>query len=199
MSNIWLTSDLHFNHSNVCKFTNRGEYTTTEEHTQWLIDLWNKQVGRSDTVYHLGDFCFKNKVEAISDIIAQLNGNIVFILGNHDDEKILRKATVQVGSLGKDISSNEYEIHQYKEIKVNGNKWCLFHYAISSWNKMHYGSYCLFGHSHGSFKGQGKILDVGLDNAYNLFGEHRFFTVEDIETYMSQQDVVLVDHHKRSY
>ena len=196
MSKTLFTSDLHFYHSIITRFTERGKYTTAEDHNQWLISLWNKQVRKDDTVYHLGDFCFRNKAGAIADIILELNGNIVLILGNHDDEKTLFKAVLDVAAKG---CKGEHRVYQYKEIKMNENKWCLFHYPLSSWNKMHYGSYSLHGHSHGSFKGQGKILDVGLDNAYNLFGEHRFFTVEDIETYMSQQDIVLVDHHKRSY
>lgn len=52
------------------------------------------------------------------------------------------------------------------------------------------------GNCHGSYKGNGKILDVGLDNAYNLFGEHRLLTEEDIVEYMNKQEIYASDHHK---
>lgn len=41
---LYFTSDLHFGHSNIVKFTDRNKVTTSEEHDDWIIDLWNKQV-----------------------------------------------------------------------------------------------------------------------------------------------------------
>ena len=38
------TSDLHFFHKNICNLTDRNTVTNPENHTQWLIDLWNFQV-----------------------------------------------------------------------------------------------------------------------------------------------------------
>jgi len=70
------------------------------------------------------------------------------------------------------------------------------HFPIACWNQQGRGSYHIHGHSHGSYKGNGKILDVGIDNSYNLFGEHRLFTEEDIIEYMSKQEVYASDHHK---
>lgn len=55
MSKVWLTSDLHFQHRRIVEYTNRGVDTTQEDHDRWLIDLWNSQVNKNDTVYSLGD------------------------------------------------------------------------------------------------------------------------------------------------
>ena len=75
----------------------------------------------------------------------------------------------------------------------------MMHFPIACWNQQGRGSYHIHGHSHGSYKANGKTLDVGLDNAYNLFGEHKLFTEEDIIEYMSKQEVYASDHHKIIY
>lgn len=188
MSKKWFTSDLHFHHKNIVKFTERGQDTTQELHDQWLIDLWNSQVAKGDMVYHLGDFSFSRDYELITDIVSRLNGQKVFIQGNHCDRSVM-------GALW----DNEWitSVKDYKEIKVLGNKTILFHYPIASWNQQARGSWHLHGHCHGSFKDvQGKRLDVGLDNAFKVLGSHRFFSEEDIKTYMDAQSIYVADHHK---
>ena len=43
----------------------------------------------------------------------------------------------------------------------------LCHYCMRVWPKSHYGSWQLFGHSHGGLPGVGKQMDVGVDtNSY---------------------------------
>jgi len=56
-----------------------------------IIRRWNERVKKDDIVFHIGDFCFKNStnrgegqnIKALS-WEQQLNGNIIFIKGNHD-------------------------------------------------------------------------------------------------------------------
>ncbi len=49
-----------------------------------IIRNWNERVKPEDTVYHIGDFCFKqNKVKYL-DWESKLNGTIIHIKGNHD-------------------------------------------------------------------------------------------------------------------
>jgi len=38
------TSDLHHDHRRIVEFTNRSKDTTQENHTEWLITTWNKNV-----------------------------------------------------------------------------------------------------------------------------------------------------------
>ena len=57
------------------------------------------------------------------------------------------------------------------------------------------GSTLITGNCHGSYEVPGKILDVGLDSAYNILGEHRFFTEEDIVNIMATKMAISVDHH----
>lgn len=73
----------------------------------------------------------------------------------------------------------------------------LFHFPIASWHKQDHGSWNCFGHSHGGFQSsKGKMLDVGIDSSYNLYGNHRLFSESDIREYMQSQAVVATDHHR---
>ena len=184
------TSDLHLFHKNIVKFTNRPDLSV-EDHIEWIITLWNSQVKPGDTFYHLGDFCFAgtSKLQEILAITQRLNGNIVFLLGNHDSENMLN----QIAALR---TKGKTDVCHYKEIRIGGVRTILNHYCYYVWNQCFRGSYHLFGHSHGSLEHPGKAIDVGLDNSYNLFGEHRFFTDEDIIKYMETKPVFSPDHHK---
>ena len=185
----WYTSDLHFHHNNIVKLTNRDVDTTQEKHTEWLIDLWNSQVKPDDTVWHLGDFSFSNIRTEVCDLLAQLRGQKRFVKGNHDGIGVLDDQL--------DISLNVLQVLDYKETKTEGNTTVLFHYPIGSWNKQGRGSFHLHGHSHGSYtRGRGKILDVGLDSAYNIYGTHRFFSEQDVVEYMQDREIFTSDHHK---
>lgn len=184
----WFTSDLHFKHKNICSYTNRNKDTTTEEHDEWLIDLWNSQVKKSDLVWHLGDFCFAAGYETVKGIVNRLNGQKHFLIGNHDKEENFKRL--------KEEGLLQFQ-GWYKEIKVKEEKSCLMHFPIASWHRQHYGAFMLHGHSHGSYKGQGRILDVGLDSAYNVFGEHKFFSEDEVHKLLIEKEVISVDGHRK--
>lgn len=82
MHNVWFTSDTHFGHNNIIKYEHEARpFDIIEEMNEKLIDNWNSVVGKKDTVYHLGDFCFgKQHLE----IAKRLKGRKILILGNHD-------------------------------------------------------------------------------------------------------------------
>jgi len=151
-----------------------------------LIDLWNSQVNKGDLVYVLGDVSF-GKLDQTIKILSQLNGQIIVIKGNHDKREELNKL-------------NELNLiqnwHDYKEITINKQPICLFHFAIAAWHKQGYGAFHLYGHSHGTFENTGLSLDVGIDSSYNYFGEHKLFTFEDIESIMKTKTFEVQDHHK---
>lgn len=186
MANIF-TSDLHFFHKNIVKFGKRP--WTAEENEDKLIELWNNQVGHGDTVWHLGDFFFvgKNKVGKCREILAQLNGTIRCIKGNHDPDDLMQEL-LTCGAV--------YSVDKLKEIKINKTKVVLCHYPMVVWNQSHRGSIQLHGHCHGSLNNFGKSIDVGLDGANERLGEWRFWTEQDVLDYASKLKIHAPDMHE---
>lgn len=105
----WFSADYHLGHDNIRKYANRP-FKTLEEMNTHLILNHNSRIKMDDTVYFLGDFCFRNspggkKGEGTGHRAEyykkQLNGNIVFIKGNHDRNNSLKtcleKAIIRFG------------------------------------------------------------------------------------------------------
>ena len=146
----FVTSDLHFWHKNILKFSPiTRPYDTVEDMNEAIIDHWNSLVGIDDEVLHLGDLSFKGALPTEA-ILSRLNGNITFVLGNHDS--VLRNKIPNIKGV------------DYLEFRFNGTKVCCSHFPMSSWNQQGYGSVMLYGHCHGSFQGEGRTVDVGFDN-----------------------------------
>lgn len=147
--NYFITSDLHFFHKNILRFSpDTRPWQSVEEMHEAIIAEWNSMVGINDVVFHLGDFSFKG-LEFTQKILDRLNGTIVFVMGNHD--KTVRSQIK---------SQNKFE---YLEVRYNKVKICMFHYSMRVWNAMHYGSIHFYGHSHGSLPGYKRSMDVGYD------------------------------------
>jgi calcineurin-like phosphoesterase family protein len=183
---IYFTSDLHFGHRKITEYTERGRFTNSEKHTRWLMELWNDTVTNEDTVYHLGDFTFDNRFLARE--FAKLKGeHIIMLKGNHDSAKVWRRFAE---------TEPRIQMHDYLEVNIEGQHICLFHFPISSWHRQHHGAWHLHGHCHSNLKiKQGRMLDVGLDSAYDVLGEHKFFTFEDVKKYMETIPLQVSDHH----
>jgi len=101
MSEVYFTSDCHFDHANIIKYCNRpflhdysldDDENWTSKHEKieclrWMnneiVQRWNEKVNSPDIVYHIGDFCFK-RTGSFERFNHMLNGRIVHIRGNHD-------------------------------------------------------------------------------------------------------------------
>lgn len=88
MANIWVTSDHHFNHTNILNFTDKNGNKIREFHdvhhmNEYMIERWNKLIKPEDKVYHLGDVYFGSREDAVK-ILERLHGKKRLILGNHD-------------------------------------------------------------------------------------------------------------------
>jgi len=176
--NIWFISDTHWSHGNIIKFSERP-YQDVVEMNKALTDNWNEVVKPQDEVYHLGDFAFTSH-QSIKNIVFSLNGRKHLVYGNHDKE-ILKKREEFLSMPNGFIS-----IEPYREIKVGEQMICLFHYGCRVWNKAHYGSWMLYGHSHGSLPPYGKSVDVGVDAKF-IHNEYRPTHFEEIQLFMERQ------------
>jgi len=142
---IYFSADRHFNHKNILKYCNRP-WSTIEEMNEGIIERHNSKVNPGDTVYDLGDFAFSNHKQFLS----RLNGNIIRIKGSHDrDMKSPRMLVIRPEEL-LDEYGNQRSI-------------TLCHYSMRTWETSHYGSFHLFGHSHGNLEPYGLSFDVGVD------------------------------------
>ncbi len=88
MGKTFITADTHFGHEDIIGFCNRP-FKNVKKMDEALIRNWNGRVKTKDTVIFLGDFAFRdcNKVDYYLD---KLNGNKVFVRGNHDKNNGLK-------------------------------------------------------------------------------------------------------------
>jgi calcineurin-like phosphoesterase family protein len=161
--NIFFTADTHFNHANIIPFCKRPFYSA-EDMNAALVERWNSKVGAGDLVYHLGDFAWGDWGPALE----RLSGEIILIRGGHDKKE------------AKKFASRFLHIADLLDIVVEGYTIVLCHYCLRVWNKSHYDSWHLFGHSHGQLPALGKSHDVGVDG-------HEFtpWSWEEVKDYMA--------------
>lgn len=86
-SKIYIISDHHFYHSNIIQYQ-RKEFNNVIEMNEHIINCHNSVVESDDIVIFLGDFCFKKSSR--KNLLKQMNGHKYLLLGNHDDEDLIR-------------------------------------------------------------------------------------------------------------
>ena len=148
---IWITSDLHFLHPKIINICDRP--TTPEEHDDWLIERFNKKVGKKDELWILGDVSMGNKIET-EKLLDKMNGRKRLILGNHDSN-IKSSTRFETIDLIKDFTFNS---PSYPNIHI-----VMCHYPMLSWNRKVHGAMHCFGHVHNRLEGVGLSFDVGVD------------------------------------
>ena len=185
--NIYFTSDSHFGHSRIIGYTDRP-FADVEEMNEKLIENWNSVVSPKDTIYHCGDFALSRPEVAIS-IIARLNGRKHLIFGNHDKSLRKNKEFLSYWESAQDLLESKIEDETAKD---NIRRITLCHYAMRIWNKSHYGSYQLYGHSHGSLADDphSLSLDVGVD-----CWDYKPVDFHTIRERMSKKQWQPIDHH----
>ena len=175
-----------------------------------LIDNWNRTVPHDGVVYHLGDMFFKNMQSSL-EILARLNGKIRLIRGNHRgiDPKIAKKRPDKIDWLGDyfELTIQDEDAPMGKQMIV------LCHTAFLTWNKSHWGSWNLFGHSHDNLTPwinehlpEARMLDVGVDAVAHISKglrpnqevnprDYRPLSYEEIKTLLQYKTGEVVDHH----
>ena len=153
---IYFTSDTHFGHKNIIKLCNRP-FKDLDEMNNKLIHNWNSRVKEGDTIFHLGDFCFKNSNEERGEGIrvnakgwlSKLNGNIIVVKGNHDNNNSMNTPIERI------------------EIKYGGKKILLIHNSDDYEYKKGEFDLILCGHIHQAWEQEKikkiPIVNVGID------------------------------------
>jgi calcineurin-like phosphoesterase family protein len=175
-------------HANIIKYCQRP-FKNVEEMDKVLIHNANSRIKEDDTVIHVGDFCFKNSPNGkegeglpihSKKYIQQLNGNWVFIRGNHDRNNSVQtkieRLILKIGGININVC------HKPDDAVVEDEKY----YPLN-----------LVGHVHNNWLTKditknGKhslLLNVGVDN--NKFLPYNFDEVKAI------WDKWLSNHPKR--
>jgi len=147
----FFTSDPHLNHKRSIETDHCNRpFNSVEQMNTTIINNWNNKINNNDTVYILGDLAFGNYNQVL-DAINSLNGRKILLLGDHD--KQIKK------DMSEFIKIDNYIFYKNKDIRI-----ALFHWCIRTWQKSHFNSFHLFGHSHGRLNPIGKSWDIGVDN-----------------------------------
>jgi calcineurin-like phosphoesterase family protein len=182
-TNVWVTSDTHYHHKNICRGTTewrteKGEVPISQTRDFKSLDLMNDTIVNNinscvmpdDVLIHLGDWSFGG-FDRIKDFYDRLIcKNIHLILGNHDHHMVNNRENCR----DLFLSVSHYETLEFKHYKFQ-----LMHYPISSWDGLNKGVFHLHGHCHLPTHmrfGKGKRMDVGMDGhpqfrPYNLLTE----------------------------
>jgi calcineurin-like phosphoesterase family protein/ADP-ribose pyrophosphatase YjhB (NUDIX family) len=151
---IFLTSDLHLDHSNIIRYCHRP-LSTKHDMNKTLISNWNITVKDNDTVFFLGDLAPFQSKPRLYGWLNRLKGTIIRIQGSHDPP-----------NFGLD----------YKILECNGHKFFLLHDPDRS---PHYGKclvppgwqgWAIHGHTHNNqtarypfINGETKTINVSVE------------------------------------
>jgi calcineurin-like phosphoesterase family protein len=186
----FFTSDTHYWHSAAA--SHRG-FATVERMHECMIERWNACVGVDDIVYHIGDLSFAGFDRTV-EVMRHLKGRIKIVPGNHDNKALLKK--LKEGGFIDEIlpplaklkvpvyiGNGENEVHRF----------ILCHYPMLVWDRCHYGTMHLHGHSHGNLRfpnPKARILDVGVDT-----NDCTPWNFKAIMVWMEGREHVAFDHH----
>lgn len=180
---VWIFSDPHYNHKNICRGvtnwrTPTGDVPVSQTRDFPNLDKMNAAIVNNinscampdDLLICLGDWSFGG-FESIREFWDRIMcKNIHLILGNHDHHIGNNRGGCQ--GLFKSVS-------QYNTLEMGRYKFRLFHYPISSWDGLNKGVMHLHGHCHLPTHlrfGKGQRMDVGMDGhpefrPYNVMDE----------------------------
>lgn len=152
---IYYIADTHFGHSNSIVIDKRP-FHDVEEMEKVITGLWNSKVRENDDVYIVGDVAYKSKKDPY-EIISRLKGRKHLIIGNHDNDSILKDERVMklFVSIDKVLTITDFD----KRI-------VLSHYPMEDWEGRSRGVLHIYGHIHGD---TGKTWEKmsRLSNCYN--------------------------------
>jgi len=191
---LFITSDTHYNHTNICRGISNWEmgrgtrdYQTLSQMNMDIQNNINHLVGENDVLIHLGDWSFGG-FESITEFRNKINcKNIHLFLGNHDHHILKNKDNVQdlFASVNEQRMVTIVIPSELKGAKAIKHRFVMSHYPLASWQDMGQGVMHIHGHIHTphQFKvGPGKMMDVGIDGN------------PDLQPYTIQQVLKLIKH-----
>lgn len=183
LPNVYITSDLHYGHKNICRGTttwrtadgqipinSTRNFSSLEKMNYEILNGINTTVSQDDILIILGDVGFGG-ADSVHKLLSQIVcKNLYLCYGNHDAEIADNELDLQNRFLG---------CYSYMKLSVGNKRFILQHYPIASWHGLNKGWYMLFGHVHLPTNrrfGPGRTMDVGIDGhpefrPYNIITE----------------------------
>jgi calcineurin-like phosphoesterase family protein len=170
MAEQWLTSDTHFGHENIIKYSNRP-FKTVKEMNEALLDYWNQTVKPNDFVWHLGDVAMGHFDESW-EYVKKLNGTIFLVIGNHD--RIARRYHMAEKYVAR-FATRYLERFQATDYEMRLGDWKLHHFPyfgdhvgeerFTEFRPKDDGSILVHGHVHEEWKSRPteRMFNVGVD------------------------------------
>lgn len=170
----WWTSDTHFSHANIIRYTHRP-FADVDEMNRVLIARWNERVAPDDEVWHLGDLALGRDIEQQVRMTAVLNGRRRLVPGNHD-----RVASFYEGGDQRERFRPVYEAagweimpEQFEHV-IAGHRVMVSHFPYEgdslpgrdryrAERPVDRGLPILHGHVHTDFAERGRQFNVGVD------------------------------------
>lgn len=210
-SHIYFASDFHIDHMKDFVWRPRG-FKDWKSHTDFILAAL-KNLQKDDLLIYLGDFALNTSDERIAKVLNEIPCDTYMCYGNHNSgiKAAYQKAKTELmESSGFFLSCDFYPLSISQNVimagdhflvSIDGRKFYCNHFASKTWDGMHHGWSHLHGHSHGGLEGSqpdeyddGKILDVGVDNAIK-YNKTPFFSFQEVCEILDKKPVKIVDHH----
>jgi calcineurin-like phosphoesterase family protein len=199
---IWVTSDTHYNHTNICRATTRWrtpdgkipisqtrDFETLDKMNAAIVNNINKVVGQDDVLIHFGDWSFGGfeKIEELRNRIWCKEIHLIY--GNHDHHLVNNREDCQ-----KLFTSTQW----FLQLNYMGETMECMHYPIASWNGLNKGRIMLHGHCHlphNKKYGNGRRMDVGMDGNPDFAPYDLRKVINDMKKRPIGSDFGVDDHH----
>ena len=178
-SQTWFISDTHFDHSNIIGYCARP-FVDVVEMNNILVDNWNAIVKEQDKVYFLGDIGLGRHSKSKDYWLNKLNGEIVFILGDHDKDR-------------KNTKLNE-------KLEYKGHKFLLLHDPDE--NPTEWNGWIIHGHKHNNdlaryplINWKQKTVNVGVELI--KYRPINFDKIIELIENKKEQNILVLDYEIR--
>lgn len=220
----FFTSDTHFGHGNIIKYSGRPFLTQRDKEELERIGVWHDGNWKGDKsskwrmteeAVHMMNDALINEINAIvgeDDYLWHL-GDWCFA-GKHEyyqkaryyrDRIICKNVNLIWGNHDdrriRDLFSETYDLKMIT-IREHDLKIILCHYAMVVWDGSHRGNLHLYGHSHSEAEPwlertmtNRRSMDVGVDNAAKILGAYRPFSLDEVKNRLLKRVGFAFDHH----
>lgn len=151
----FFTADWHLWHKKILLLAGRG-FPDIETHNLAIQDNINAVVTPDDHLVILGDVAFGSASRLSKWLDGLRTKKLHLVWGNHDGtaETLVKREPKRFQRVGDVL-----------QFEIEGQYVVCCHYAFHVWPRSHYGSYHLFGHSHGKLivTPPARKMDVGVD------------------------------------